>query len=370
MKLGDRLAYARKALNITLAKACKHTGIGISTLSEFEHGKREPKLSQLMRLADLYRRPLSFFLEESPIVPEVVVWRVWPKEPRAEEVQAQFLELVEQYHNLEVWCEDRQDSELPFAPWSAENFSYPDAEKLAHRVRNELGLGDRPGFTLLWVLEEVCHVKVIHLPLEPADAAACTWSDRYGAAVLLNSRNVRRRRNFDLAHQLFHLLTWHVFRWNDAGPMAQVNAEKEKLANCFASNLLMPGDALRLAISTRLGKGRTLGFHDVFAIARQFDVPIEAVLWRIPLRDRMYCELMKHVIEHFKPEMIRWDDRERDNPPVRPLRFQALARQALRKGMLSAGRYAAYLGISRTEAMKAAEEDVHQEAEIEVDSRC
>jgi predicted HTH domain antitoxin len=64
--------------------------------------------------------------------------------------------------------------------------------------------------------------------------------------------------------------------------------------------------------------------------------------------------------------MSYWDDRQRDDPPSRPLRFRALARHALRKGMISAGRYAEYLGISRREAMQVVEQDAGDDAEVEV----
>ena len=55
-----------------------------------------------------------------------------------------------------------------------------------------------------------------------------------------------------------------------------------------------------------------------------------------------------------------------DDPPSRPLRFCVLARHALRKGMISGGRYAEYLGISRKEAMQVVEQDACEDAEIEI----
>ena len=371
MSLAERLRYARNAMNTTLAEVEQRTGIGVSTLSDFETAKREPKLSQLKQLADQYKRATGFFLDEAELQPEVVLWRARPTSPQAEEVQAQLLEFAEQYHNLEVWCEDRQEFQLPAAPGSPGTFTYLDAEKLAHRVRNELGLGERPGQTLLRVLEEVCKIKVFHLPFEPTGSAACTLSERYDAAILLNSRNVRWRRNFDLAHELFHLLTWRVFRQPGSAAFVEATEKEEKLATCFASNLLMPRDALRLAVSTQLGSRTKMGFDDLFEVARQFDVSLEALLWRMSFVYRIPKERVHELIDQFHTQVTLWDDRERDTLPARPLRFQALARQALRKGMISAGRYAAYLGISRREAMQVVQQDANEDAEIEVaDSRC
>ena len=83
MTLGERLKYARKTLNLTLNDVESRTQIAVSTLSEFENNRREPKLVQLKSLADLYRRSVAFFLEEGEMVPEVVLWRERPTTPRA-----------------------------------------------------------------------------------------------------------------------------------------------------------------------------------------------------------------------------------------------------------------------------------------------
>ncbi|MGD0897356.1 MAG: XRE family transcriptional regulator [Thermoguttaceae bacterium] len=281
MALGERLKHARNSLKLTLNDVESRTQIAVSTLSEFENNKREPKLSQLKSLADLFRRSISFFLEEGEVVPETVLWRERPTTPRAEEMQAQLLALAEQYHHLEIWCEDRQEYQLPMDSSALETYDFPNAETLANRVRSSLGLGDRPGQTLLRVLEEVCKVKVFHFAFQPTGSAACTLSSNFGAAILLNANNVRWRRNFDLAHELFHLLTWRIFRQTVSTETAEPTEKEESLAGCFASVLLMPQDAILSAVNTAKAGRAKLGFDDLFEVARQFDVSIEALLWRM-----------------------------------------------------------------------------------------
>jgi transcriptional regulator with XRE-family HTH domain len=96
----DRLKYARDRAGLTGPQVKESTGIGESLLSEFEKGRREPSLSQLQVLAAAYRRSVAFFLAEGTVVPEVVLWRQRPVEGAAE-IEARFLRLCEQYHNLE-----------------------------------------------------------------------------------------------------------------------------------------------------------------------------------------------------------------------------------------------------------------------------
>ncbi|MDP7016041.1 MAG: XRE family transcriptional regulator [Pirellulaceae bacterium] len=366
MAIHDRLKYARQAMNLTLAEVEGRTEIGTSTLSEFENGKREPRLPQLKELADVYRRSTSFFLEDGPPPQEVVLWRQSPTSPDAQSVQAELLRFAEQYHNLESWCDEVEELDLPFASGGRERFGYAQADRLAHDFRTKYGLGERPGPSLLRVLEEVCKVKILHMPFEPTGSAACTVSERYGAAILLNSQNVRWRRNFDLGHELFHLLTWNVFRFVDTATTAEASGKEEKLATCFARNLLMPQEPLRIAIDAQLEERTRLSFDDLFEVARQFDVSVEALLWQMAFVYNLSKEVVQESIEKLRGRMSYWDKRQHDSPPHRPLRFEALANESLRKGMISTGRYAEYLGITRRQAMRQVEQEAPEDAEVEV----
>lgn len=367
MALAERLKHARNSLGLTLSAVEERAQVGVSTLSDFENGKREPKLSQLKQLADAYGRPISFFLEEGPVKPDIVLWRKKPDSPAAEEIQVRLQTLAEQYHNLEIWCDEYEPCQIPFASGPPEpRFRYSDAARLAGQFRRSFGLGDRPGQSLLRVLEEVCKVKVLHLPFQPTGSAACCLSERFGAAILLNANHVRWRRNFDLAHELFHLLTWNIFRPGVAGDGVEASEKEEKLATCFARNLLMPEEAFREAVDGEVSEEGKLGFRQVFEIARQFDVPVEAALWHLGFVYRIPSDKVRDYVDQWTNQINFWDNREYDEPPERPLRFRALATQALRQGAMSAGRFAEYLGVSRREAMEVVEQEAVEDAEVEV----
>jgi transcriptional regulator with XRE-family HTH domain len=78
MQIGARLKIARDAIGYTLRKASEETGIGESSISEFENSKREPKFSQLSKLAEIYKRSIEFFLTDAPLIENVVLWRDKP----------------------------------------------------------------------------------------------------------------------------------------------------------------------------------------------------------------------------------------------------------------------------------------------------
>ena len=355
MSVDQRLRHAREKVGLSLRQVAERTGIGQSSLCEYESGKRAPRLSQLQALASLYRRSMSFFLAEGDIPREIVLWRQKPDGESAPEIQATFLRLCEQFHNLEVWCDDHRPCLLPRAEGDPATYRYPGAERLAKQVRSVLELGDRPGQSLLWVLEEVCGVKVFHLPFEPTGSAACTVGESYGPAILLNARAVRWRRNFDLAHELFHILTWSIYRGSTEGDAVTPAEEEEKLATCFAGNLLMPEETVKQAIEARSREGK-VAFEDLFDIARQFDVSVEALFWRIKFLFNRSEDETRRDIDRYQSVATMWEaHRERDDPPDRPARFRALALKAFSKGEIAKGVLAEYLGISRQSVMRLVE---------------
>lgn len=356
--LADKLKYARDRVKLNGEQVKSLTDIGQSSLSDFEKGKRVPSLLQLRSLAQIYNRSLAFFLDDGPIPAEAVMWRERPEESAAD-IETKFLQLCEQYRNLEVWCNDLPDSCLPQPKRKIS--SYTDAELLADQVRRELELGDRPGGELLRVLEEYCHMKVFHLDFEPTGTAACSKSDSFGSAILLNKGNVSWRRNFDLAHELFHLLTWDDFRSGNETSFGAPEIE-EKWATCFASNLLMPTDSIKEAIRQRNKSGQ-LSFAELYDIAREFDVSIEALLWKFHFIFNKREEETKALIERAKEH---YETREDINVPDRPGRFKALAIAALHKGYLSIGKFAEYMGIRRAQALEYVKQEAAHFEQIQI----
>ncbi|MCD4825791.1 MAG: XRE family transcriptional regulator [Phycisphaerae bacterium] len=368
MSIPERLKYARSRAGLTGHQVQDRTGVGNSSLSEFEAGKREPSLSQLQKLASVYRRSVSFFLAEGAILEEeMVLWREKP-EAEAANQELRFLQLCRQYHNLEIWTNEKTSVCLPVENKNSGNYSYSDAEALAEETRGLLELGKCPGLSLLPVLEEACDVKIFHLDMKPTGTAASAKSEAFGAAVLLNSGSVRWRRNFDLAHELFHLLTWEIFPTPVDGE-TKPQDKIEKLANCFASNLLMPPKAMRTAVNSKIENGG-LVIEDLFDIARQFDVSVEALIWRMHRLQRLSGNKKKTeaLINRAKELAPLLEERKYSKPLTLPERYKALAVKALKYGEISIGRFAEYLDISRQKAMKYVEQEIVDDEKISIAS--
>jgi Zn-dependent peptidase ImmA (M78 family)/DNA-binding XRE family transcriptional regulator len=356
MSFGTRLKWAREAAGLTQKQLSEATEIGISSISEFENDVRGPSALQMVVLAAALHRCTDFFHQPGEPEAEMVLWRERPTDRSPEQIQVQLIQLAEQFHRLEQICGNPEPPLLEFATGEAATFSQRTAESLAHGFRNRYALGERPGQVLLRVLEDVIGVKIFFLDFEPSGSAACTLSEKFGAAVLLNRRNVSWRRNFDLAHELFHLLTWKVFR-APSSPNAQASTPREEqLANHFAGHLLMPAEALQAAVTRQQRNKKTLDFDDLFDIARQFAVSVPAIIYRCKEEGIIDRDAADRVSERIQGRTHFWEKRKNTPPPLRPFRFEALAFEAMGKGMMGTGKFAEYLGISRYQAMKILEE--------------
>lgn len=354
MQIGQRLRIARQAIGYTIQKASLEAGIGESSISEFENCRREPKFSQLAKLAEAYRKSVEFFLADEPIAQNVMLWREKPSgRGVGEETEAEFLQLCEQYHKLEVVTNELKPVALPQPDVdSPSQFSYREARLLAEKAVSCFQLGDRPSSSLKQVLEERFYVKIFHLDF--SGSAISTISDIFGPAILLNAKNKAWRRNYDLAHELFHLLTWHVFR--TAEPDQNEPSEmEEKLANAFASRLLLPTDSVRERIEAYGDADGTISYEALDEVAREFGVSLDALFWRmVSLYNKPPEEVEGHLA---KARVFRRPERQSDTPDMLPERYCTLAIRALKEGRLSQMQFAKYMGISYRKAQEYLAED-------------
>jgi len=346
MEIGKRLKIAREAIGYTQKKVEEQTGIGESSLSDYENNKREPRFSELSRLAELYKRTMDFFLTDKLPAEPMMLWRDGPgSQDELKQTEAEFRRLCQQYHNLELCtAESRKAVFPPPAVTNPGEFSWPQAESFARKVHNDLCLGDIPSTSLKKILEERYYVKIFHL--EFTGSAVSTVSDEFGPAILLNNKNVSWRRNYDLAHELFHLLTWNIFRTESKEP----SENEEKLANSFASKLLMPEGSLQQRIAALADEHGQIHLEQLDDLAREFGVSLDALVYRIATLFRIKKEDTEKYLAAAKQLAERHKPRESDKAEILPERYRNLAIRSLQDGRLSLIKFAKYMRISYKEA--------------------
>ena len=327
------------------------------TVSDIELGKREVKARELLRFARVLHQSVESLLGVAPATPAMdVLWRrSSPAENRVRE--AQLVQRARRYSQLEEWCNDRAPMELPdlaFAPVSA---TARAVGQMADTQRKALDLGSFPAASLLQTLEDTYGVKVFYEDLSNSHdgdaSAACARGD-FGCAILLDSSEAPWRRNFSLAHELFHLITWSAVgeAWErDAPDSAEPPwfENLERLANVFAGNLLLPAEALLTHFDARV-RDNSVDYADLIQLARDFGVSTHALLVRLKILSRLDQEEMERVLDD---EAFREADRAtiakywEEESPVDAFtdRYRTLAFRAYRQGVIGMSKLAEYLEV-------------------------
>lgn len=350
-KLGERLKAARDNLGFTLGEVSEKMGFNnYQTLSSIEDGSREVKAHELAALAKIYLKDINYFLNEDKVVEEkaLIYWREAISDQKVKTLKEQeFLKYCNNYYQLEEKAGIEHKAFLPSFDVNPDTFNYEKCEELAIKCSTAMQLGARPACSLDKVLEEKYNVKIIYLDLGNQGSAACS-TGYYGSAILINSSEALWRRNYDLAHELFHLLTWDVFKERDVHMACDPNSIIEKWANYFASTLLLPADEIPNEIKKKIVDDK-ISDLDLIGIAREFLVSTEALIWRLVslrfIKTRIAEEWLSNSEVRNLDRKIRSGDKK-EAPHISD-RYVRLAFKAYQQGLISKGKMAEYLNVDR-----------------------
>jgi len=348
-ELAFRLKTAREAVGLSLNEAAKRLGFpSYQTLSTIENGQREVKVSELARFARIYFCGLGDFLTGEEIKKDyAILWRNPPAtDELKKEAEREIFSLCEQYHLLEQLLRIR--SEKGFIEVTRESVRTNAAiSRLAKETRTLMGLGQRPACSLHKVLEQEYGVKILYYHLACGSAASMVHPDM-GKAVVINANEAPWRQNYDLAHELFHLILWKAFSMEEMKDVLFF-ADIEKKADRFASMLLLPEVEIRREIEQILENNSHLTYSDIVDIAIDFGVSAKALVYRLAFINLINWETANAIAQDEELAEVSREKRIPDIKPRRSDRFIALAVRCLRKGLISRGKFADLLNIDRSD---------------------
>lgn len=349
-EIASHLKTARKLLGLTLVEAAKRLGFpSYQTLKSLEDGQREIKASELLKLSKVYFVSIGRLLGEKEIqLGNTFLWRKPPQVKIKKQIEAEISYLCEQYNLLEKLLNLKAKRIQFFNVTIDDISSNNDVDNLSEHFCDSLSLGSRPAFTLQKVLEQDFGVKIL-LETIPEGSAISTFSNEFGAVIVINSDEAPWRRNYDLAHELFHLVTWKIVSEKDLKDQ-NFFADIEKKADRFASILLLPEKEVRKEIADRIEIQKEFTYSDLVDIAREFGVSTKALLYRMAnLRFIKWEDADKRAKDREITEISRQKRRHEWGEEPRSERFTSLAVRCLRKGLISRGKFAEMVGIDRSE---------------------
>ena len=219
-----------------------------------------------------------------------------------------------------------------------------DAMLAGERFVAEFNLGEVPALRLIEVMERELGVLVLMVDADDGiSGAACRLPEV--DAVLIARHEPSGRRHFDLAHELFHILTWDAMppeHFEDA--METGGNRVEQFANNFAAATLMPVGTLE-----KFGSWSNLTEETLIAqlnvVAEELHVTSSALRWRLVALG----ELKSTVARSLPEEALRNNGRdavESELPALFSRPFVEVLGLAIDKGHVSIRRVASLLELT------------------------
>lgn len=222
--------------------------------------------------------------------------------------------------------------------------SFEEAAASAEELVREWNLGDAPAERLPAEIHQKLGALVLFVDAPAGISGAASLVPGL-STILVNRQESRGRRSFDLAHELFHVLTW------DAMPPERIESwvvkptkgnRVELLAENFAAALLMPAEL----VARLFEKRNSVDLHDwLNATATRLGVSAVALKWRLRNLEILTKEDLLTINDD---RLVANGDHQNasERPPLFSREFVVRVHEAIESGHLSLRRSAALLDLS------------------------
>jgi Zn-dependent peptidase ImmA (M78 family)/DNA-binding XRE family transcriptional regulator len=277
--LGERVRHARLAAELSQDELARRLGFNDrQTISTIETGQRAVSAEELVALTIALKQPLDFFTDPYVVTEKhALSYRAKTQatadvpafERQAERLiasQRRFRELLGEPVNpiMAQLGSLTKQSPLDFATF------------LGERTTRAWQLGDIPAVRLRESIERELRATILFIDAPASiSGAACRLQD--GDFIFINRNEPLSRQNFDLGHELFHLLTWEKMQ-PERLDLPGARTPIERLANSFTAGLLMPAEIVKSRWQKRGTESLAtwIGRH-----ASELRVSPEALYWRL-----------------------------------------------------------------------------------------
>ena len=351
--IGSRIKAARKAKGWNQDQLTKSLTLNDrQTVSDIENGKRALKPDELLKIAALFDCDIESLIDPFSTSGEAeFFWRAAPNLPpktlRDFEFQAR------QWIGLFRWLcvhQKIQERATKHTLRLSERSSYEIAQKRAEDLAIQLALGAVPAQFLIEKIENELNIPVLFVDTIPnpnsISGAACSLQEI--GIILINRKESEGRRFFDLAHELFHVLTWDEMKPDNRESNSleqnckEPNSAKtpkdkriEKLADNFAAALLMP----RKSLDQMIEPHHCNDIPHLCKIAAKLRVAPISLAWRL-FNLKLIDENTKEKLSKKKQE-----SNSTDFPKQFSYTFVKMLHHALENGHLSVRKAAKILGL-------------------------
>ncbi len=365
--LAEALRRARERAGLSQEAAADALSINRVVLSYYETGRRSVPLPTAAALARLYGTTLDRLLagdEAAAAGVDVsgILYRA--ASPALDDSARGGLRIFEQYLRDYVDLADELGRSLPGrgqSPFAAgTGSSARAAADAARQLRRYLNLGGGPLGDPFRAADE--HVLIWRIPLgedlNGAPSGLFYNHPQVGFSILVNSNMTLGRQVFTVAHEFAHAF-FHSRALDVIVSMPGAEFGRERFADVFAGELLVPGDELRRLVTEHALWNGLTDPSTVVHLQRHFGVSYATIRVRL-LQERLIDRPTFDKLAQVSPSRLaqalgypvhRADMGNFDMHPLErfPGRMLALVRAALEQGIVTPGDAAETLGTSTDE---------------------
>lgn len=328
--LGERIRWARKEVKMTQDQLSGVLGFrDRQTLASIEAGERKISADELLLFMKGLGKSLDYFTDPYLIVGErIFSWRAEPTCSAIDAYELKARNLVGAYRRFCSLLGKTVDFIIPTMSLTARS-SFEQADQAGEALVEKLKLGPIPALRLQEAAENELQINVLLVDApEGLSGAACHLPDLN--LIFINRCDRAYRRNFDLAHEIFHLLTWDKEKMmpekmDISLPEGDRRSRIEMLADNFSAALLMPKASL--GAQWRMAEGQDI-HEKINSVARLFKVSSRAVYYR--LKNLGWLEKSGPI----DVSRLKWSDDE-PLPPLYSRTFVEMLHEVLEKGLVS-----------------------------------
>jgi Zn-dependent peptidase ImmA (M78 family)/DNA-binding XRE family transcriptional regulator len=285
--LASRLRAARESSGLTQAQAAIELGVSRPLLIAIEKGTRAATPEELVKLAEIYGKPVSELQRSSP--PPIAIgarFRAALASATGADDLSDVIDRLEDQADNYLDLLRRAHTEAPGRYLPARGIGHLDpwqaGEDLATEERNRLGIGDGPIRPLREVLEIEVGLRVFLLPLPRNVAGVFVYVDELGGCIGVNISHPAERRRWTMAHEYAHYLATRDRAEITPVTQRRQPPESERFADAFAANFLMPRSGLsRRFHELKRSKDDKVTPALLVQLAHAYEVSVQALTLRL-----------------------------------------------------------------------------------------
>jgi Zn-dependent peptidase ImmA (M78 family)/DNA-binding XRE family transcriptional regulator len=246
-----RLREARLIRGLSISELAEKLNISKQAISQFELGDHTPKPETMMALINTLKFPKNFFYRDykEQFVGNTFFRANATATKKSKEVQLNKTLLAGYIYEYISDYIEFPELNLPEITEFNNEWDKESIEKLALKVRDHWGIGDKPITNIVHLMERNgIMVFSVDTDSQKVDAF-CQHRSGRPFIFLGNDKQSAFRRQFDGGHELGHILMHEDIDNQDTLSREEIKA-MENQANRFASALLLPAEAFAKTVTS------------------------------------------------------------------------------------------------------------------------